>query len=127
MELGSRDVFAITLFVADPVRSRDFYAAALGISPVHEDDSSVAFKLPNLVLNLLAESAAGELLEPASPGAPGGGPRFELTIGVEDLDAAVAHLAGAGITLINGPIDRPWGPRTVSFADPDGYVWELAA
>lgn len=31
-----------------------------------------------------------------------------------------------GIELLNGPIDRWWGPRTASFSDLDGHVWEIA-
>ncbi|MGH3402377.1 MAG: hypothetical protein ACRDRJ_07680 [Streptosporangiaceae bacterium] len=25
-----------------------------------------------------------------------------------------------------GPADRPWGMRTVTFADPGGHIWEIA-
>ena len=28
--------------------------------------------------------------------------------------------------LINGPLDRPWGVRTITFADPGGHIWEIA-
>ena len=41
-------------------------------------------------------------------------------------DATVEMLATRGVVLINGPMDRPWGIRTASFADPDGYIWEIA-
>ncbi len=27
---------------------------------------------------------------------------------------------------LNGPVDRPWGVRTVRFEDPGGHVRELA-
>jgi uncharacterized glyoxalase superfamily protein PhnB len=37
-----------------------------------------------------------------------------------------AILSERGIVLINGPMDRPWGPRTASFADPSGHIWEVA-
>jgi uncharacterized glyoxalase superfamily protein PhnB len=30
------------------------------------------------------------------------------------------------VSLLNGPIDRPWGMRTATFADPDGHIWEIA-
>jgi uncharacterized glyoxalase superfamily protein PhnB len=49
-----------------------------------------------------------------------------FTIPVPDADAAAAELASRGVALLNGPIDRPWGVRTLAFADPDGHVWELA-
>jgi uncharacterized glyoxalase superfamily protein PhnB len=45
---------------------------------------------------------------------------------VEDVDAAARGLAERGVTLLNGPVDRPWGVRTAAFADPAGHVWELA-
>jgi uncharacterized glyoxalase superfamily protein PhnB len=34
--------------------------------------------------------------------------------------------AARGVKLLNGPIDRPWGPRTASFMDPAGHIWEIA-
>lgn len=37
-----------------------------------------------------------------------------------------ALLADLGVTLLNGPTDRPWGIRTASFTDPSGHVWEVA-
>ena len=41
-------------------------------------------------------------------------------------DAVCARLTARGVTLLNGPMDRPWGIRTASFRDPGGHVWELA-
>ena len=49
-----------------------------------------------------------------------------LTITVDDVDAVCLELADKGIDLLNGPMDRPWGIRTASFIDPDGYIWEIA-
>ena len=48
---------------------------------------------------------------------------FGLPIHFED-DASVVF--DFGNTLINGPIDRPWGIRTACFADPAGHIWEIA-
>ena len=30
------------------------------------------------------------------------------------------------LDLLNGPVNRPWGVRTASFADPGGHIWEIA-
>jgi uncharacterized glyoxalase superfamily protein PhnB len=30
------------------------------------------------------------------------------------------------VEVITGPADRPWGMRTVTFADPAGHIWEIA-
>ena len=51
---------------------------------------------------------------------------MQLTITVDDVDAVCARLAAHGVTLLNGPIDRPWGVRTACFADPAGHIWEIA-
>jgi len=126
MGVSLKSVGAITLFVGDPQRSKGFYSEVFDGELVYEDESSAAFKFENLLVNLLAVSAAGELIEPASVGAAGSGPRFQLTIWVEDADAACAELSSRGVELLNGPLDREWGVRTAAFADPDGHVWEIA-
>lgn len=43
-----------------------------------------------------------------------------------DVDVAYERLRQSDVALLNGPMDRPWGLRTASFADPDGYIWELS-
>ncbi len=119
-------VSAITLFVADLERSKRFYDAAFGLPVLFEDADSVVFAFDGLLVNLLVERAVPELIEPAGAAPPGSGPRSLLTIDVADVDRRCGELSAAGIALLNGPIDRPWGPRTASFQDPDRHVWELA-
>jgi len=122
-----KSVGAITMFVDDPRRSKEFYERVFEVSPVFEDENSVAFEFENLIVNLLVERAAPELIEPTPVAGREAGERFQLTIWVEDADAVVEQLRSAGVELLNGPIDRPWGLRTAAFADPDGHVWEVAA
>jgi catechol 2,3-dioxygenase-like lactoylglutathione lyase family enzyme len=122
-----KSVGAITMFVDDPRRSKEFYERVFGVSSVFEDANSVAFEFEKLIVNLLAERAAPELIEPTPVAGRETGERFQLTIWVEDADAVVEQLRSAGVELLNGPIDRPWGLRTAAFADPDGHVWEVAA
>jgi len=122
-----KSVGAITMFVDDPKRSKEFYERVFEVSPVFEDDNSVAFEFENLIVNLLVERAATELIEPTPVAGREAGERFQLTIWVEDADVVVEQLRSAGAELLNGPIDRPWGLRTAAFADPDGHVWEVAA
>ena len=127
MSESLKSVGAITMFVDDPKRSKEFYVRVFDVSPMYEDDNSAAFEFENLIVNLLADRAAGELVEPAPVGARDAGSRYQLTIWVEDADAVCEQLRAAGVELLNGPIDRPWGMRTAAFADPDGHVWEVAA
>jgi catechol 2,3-dioxygenase-like lactoylglutathione lyase family enzyme len=46
---------------------------------------------------------------------------------VEDADAAAPTSAEPGVSIVNGPLDRPWEMRTAALLAPDGYVWEVAA
>jgi catechol 2,3-dioxygenase-like lactoylglutathione lyase family enzyme len=121
-----KDVGAITLFVEDPQRSKSFYERVFDL-PVHfEDEASAAFRFDNMIVNLLKVSAAHDLIDPGTVASPESGSRFQLTIGVDDADAVCAELASRGVTLLNGPVNREWGMRTASFADPDGHIWEVA-
>lgn len=127
MSESLKSVGAITMFVDDPKRSKEFYERVFGASAIYEDENSVAFEFERLIVNLLAERAAPELIDPTPVAGRETGERFQLTIWVEDADAVVEQLRSAGVELLNGPIDRPWGLRTAAFADPDGHVWEVAA
>ena len=107
MSASPANVGAITLFVDDPARSKAFYEQAFGLTAIFEDESSVAFKFENTIVNLLARPAARELIEPATVAAPGAGSSFQLTIWVDDADAACAELALAR----REPGQRPDRPR----------------
>lgn len=118
---------AITMFVADRDRAKSFYERAFDAESVHEDEHSIAFKFENMIVNLLVASEAPDLIGPAVVAGQDAGSRFQLTIGVDDVDAVCEELVSRGVELLNGPIDRPWGVRTAAFADPDGHIWEVAA
>lgn len=117
-------VFAITLFVDDLAAAREFYLRVFERPIVNEDPQSVAIRFENTIINLLADSEAPELIEPATVGTNA---RAMYTITVDDVDGTVAALQAKGVKFLNGPQDRPWGPRTAAFADPAGNVWELAS
>jgi catechol 2,3-dioxygenase-like lactoylglutathione lyase family enzyme len=122
----SKGLFAITLIVEDLDAAKDFYGRAFAQEIAWEDGDSAIYKVGETMVNLLRSTAAPELIEPATIGSPEG-VRAVYTIPVESVDAAAAELAAAGIELLNGPMDRPWGPRTLSFRDPAGNVWELSS
>jgi uncharacterized glyoxalase superfamily protein PhnB len=71
-------------------------------------------------------AAAPELIAPALVGAAGSAPRSVITVAVDDVNHECRRVASAGVTPLNGPMDRPWGIRTASFEDPSGHVWEIA-
>jgi catechol 2,3-dioxygenase-like lactoylglutathione lyase family enzyme len=119
-------IAAITLFFEDLEAARTFYADVFGLPVVFEDEDSTVFRFGDTLVNLLRAGEAPELVKPAAVASPDAGVRFQLTLGVEDVDAMCEELTRRGVTLLNGPVDRPWGVRTASFRDPGGHVWEIA-
>lgn len=119
-------ISAITLFTEDLATSKSFYTEVFALPVHYEDDQSVVFDFGNTLINLLEIGEAPGLVGPAVVGGRASGIRMQFTITVSDVDAACAMLADRGVTLLNGPVDRPWGIRTASFIDPAGHVWEIA-
>ena len=120
------EIEVITLFVDELAAARDFYVKIFGSKIINEDDVSSLIKFGRLMINLLQVSEAPELIEPMVPSTPKAGVTALLTIKVGNVDAMCAELARHGVSLLNGPIDRPWGRRTAAFADPSGHAWEIA-
>jgi catechol 2,3-dioxygenase-like lactoylglutathione lyase family enzyme len=120
-------IAAITLFVEDLDAAKDFYDRVFGLPRLFEDANSAVFQFGETLVNLLQTSAAPELVAPARVGEPSGGARFQLTLRVDDVDELCRRLIALGVQLLNGPMDRPWGPRTASFQDPAGHIWEIAS
>jgi catechol 2,3-dioxygenase-like lactoylglutathione lyase family enzyme len=119
-------VTAITLFAEDLAASKQFYVDVFGLPVHYEDDVSAVFNFGNTLINLLQATEAPGLIEPAKVADPDAGARVQFTLEVDDVDATCAELAKRGVTLLNGPMDRPWGIRTASFRDPGGHIWEIA-
>lgn len=126
MNTSPKSIDAITLFVEDLERSKLFYQDVFGLSVFYEDENSAVFKFENTLINLLKIPAAVDLIKPGVVAGPGAGSRFQLTVPVDDVDAACVELAARGVELLNGPMNRPWGIRTASFTDPAGHIWEIA-
>jgi lactoylglutathione lyase len=59
--------------------------------------------------------------------APGPGSRHELFVYVEDVDATIAALQRAGVSVVREPADMPWGERVGFVTDPEGNLVSLAA
>lgn len=121
-----KEIEVISLFVEDLAAAKAFYSNVFGLETVFADDVAAVMKLNNIMINVILVSASGELVEPAAVASAGLGSRFMMTIRVNDVDSACEELKQHGVTLLNGPINRPWGRRTAAFADPAGNVWEVA-
>ncbi len=119
-------ITAITLFVDDVAAAKAFYVEVFGLDVHYEDGVSVVFDFGNTLVNLLQSSEAIDLIAPASVSSAADGAAVQFTITVDDVDATCELVIARGATLLNGPIDRPWGIRTAAFRDPAGHIWEIA-
>lgn len=117
---------AISLFTEDVAASKAFYTSVFGAAIGFEDDESCGLQFNNkLIINLLVDSAAGDLVKPAQVAPRNAGHRFQLTVWVEDLEAAIVRLKENNVQF-HGPETKPWGMRVVTFEDPSGHSWEIA-
>jgi len=107
----------ITLGVHDLDRARGFYEA-LGWAGARQPDDDVAFFQVGGMVFGLWRSLGGY-------GAPG----VELAHNVrtpEEVDAVLGEAERAGATIVRPAARADWGGYTGAFADPEGYVWEVA-
>jgi len=117
----------VTLGVSDLARSIRFYRDGLGL-PQRETPESVAFfEMRGMWLSLYAREA---LAEDATVSPEGSGFRgFTLAHNVrspEAVDLLLADAVAAGATLVKPGQKVFWGGYSGYFADPDGFLWEIA-
>ena len=121
-----RRIDATVIFVRDLARCMTFYRDTLGLHVATSDANSVAFRLENQYVLLLALPAAADLIRAeVTTLSSEGGPRVLLAAGVEDVDATYQELVAKGVTFLRPPTNQPWGLRTAHFADPEGHLWEI--
>lgn len=110
-------ISSVTLGVTDLARARAFYEALGWCGAQQPDDEVCFFQAGGMVFGLW--TALG------GHGAPG----IELAHNVRaeaEVDAVLAEAARAGGTVRRPAGRADWGGYTGAFADPDGYVWEVA-
>jgi catechol 2,3-dioxygenase-like lactoylglutathione lyase family enzyme len=119
-----KEIGAMTLFVPDLDRAREFYQESFGLDVQPMGDDTVMLRFKDMAVFLRAAAAAREPLPEILEEALNGAGQFAII--VDDVDAVSAELSGRGVQLLSGPADRPWGMRTITFADPGGHIWEIA-
>ena len=95
-------------------------------------EHSVAFYRDVLGLHIYREWASGTvfflgggLLELSRSGGPVTGDKLSFWLQVRDVDAEFARLKAAGVTVVEAPVDEPWGLREARLRDPDGLMLVL--
>ncbi|TPW27018.1 glyoxalase superfamily protein [Pararhizobium mangrovi] len=96
----------------DVARARAFYGEILGMRVAMDHGWIVTF---------VGEESAIAQLGVASEGGSGT-PVPDLSVEVDDLDAVLARIKGAGLKLEYGPADEPWGVRRFYVRDPFGRL-----
>ena len=107
----------VTLGVSDLGRARTFYEA-LGWSGAQQPDDEVCFFQAGGMVFGLWTALGGH-------GAPG----IELAHNVrsvEEVSSVLNEAVQAGGSIVRQAAVADWGGTTGAFADPDGYVWEVA-
>jgi uncharacterized protein len=107
----------VTLGVTDLAQARSFYEA-LGWRDAQQPDDEVCFFQAGGMVFGLWTALGGH-------GAPG----IELAHNVgspEEVGAVLAEAEQAGGTVVRPAARAEWGGTSGAFADPDGYVWEIA-
>ncbi|MDH5637965.1 MAG: VOC family protein [Nitrospinota bacterium] len=118
----------ITLGVDDFNKSVDFYETGLGLPRMPGDAEDVAF----FTLNGAWLGIYPKRLLAQDAGVPNDGAGFSgiaLAHNLQEkseVDTLVSDAVKAGATLVKPPQDTSWGGYSGYFADPDGYLWEVA-
>jgi catechol 2,3-dioxygenase-like lactoylglutathione lyase family enzyme len=103
------------LHVRSLARTRAFYVDLLGLEVLMDDGGYLR----------LGGGGGFHIGVEERPTDQIGAPGIELEVRVDDVDAVVARLRAAGVSVTD-PAEQPWGARHAWFHDPDGYrlsVW----
>ncbi|MBI2586482.1 MAG: VOC family protein [Rhodospirillales bacterium] len=117
----------LTIGVGDLEKSRKFYER-LGWRRSVKDAKGVAFfQAGGIVLSLYPRA---DLAKDAQVAAKGSGfPGFAIAYNArtkDEVDRVLAEASAAGATILRSGGDAFWGGYFGFFADPDGYLWEVA-
>jgi catechol 2,3-dioxygenase-like lactoylglutathione lyase family enzyme len=94
-------------------RSVAFYRDVLGLHVLREWGTGTVFFLGGGLLEL--SRSAGQVTDD----------KISLWLQVRDVDAEFARLKAAGVTVVEAPVDEPWGLREARLRDPDGLLLVL--
>jgi catechol 2,3-dioxygenase-like lactoylglutathione lyase family enzyme len=122
-------VSIVTLGVRDFAASLAFYRDGLGF-PTHnhtEGEAHVMFRLEGSWLSLYPRDLLAEDATVPDDGHGFSGVTLAHNVGSKDeVDAVFAKAVALGARAVKPPREVFWGGYSSYFADPDGYLWEVA-
>jgi catechol 2,3-dioxygenase-like lactoylglutathione lyase family enzyme len=121
-------VTAIMLGVADLERSKAFYSGGLGATVDQDYPGFASLKLDGGSSLALYERSAAAADAGVSPEGSGfSGISFHYIVGsADEVDEAMKAAEAAGGSTVRPAANAQWG-YSGYFADPDGYLWKVAA
>ena len=120
-------ISVVSIGVSDLPRSRAFYCDGLGFTARPESSERAVFlQLETTWLSLFPRERLASLAHVAPEGLGFSGVVLSHNVGSEaEVDAVTALAEAAGATIPAPPESGDFG-RISYFADPDGYLWEVA-
>lgn len=117
----------LTLGVAEVARARAFYERLGFVASSASTDGVAFFPAGGVVLALWAREDMAKDTGVAGASPATSSVTLAHNVGNEaEVDAALAQATAAGGRLVKPAHRAFWGGYTGYFADPDGYLWEVA-
>ncbi len=110
-----RKLSYLTLWAVHFDEVKRLYKDILGIPVSEENENFIMFETEGSRLAFHRLKKAPPIERPTA----------ELHLEVRDVDESFAALQLKGVKFEEKPANRPWGTRSASFRDPEGYVVEL--
>ena len=117
----------ITLGVSNLTRSREFYERLGWRRSMAKEESVVFFQAGGMALALYPreELAKDATVAPEGQGFSGVTLAYN-TRNRQEVDSVLKEAQAAGATLVKPAEEAFWGGYSGYFADPDGFLWEVA-
>jgi len=100
------------LATADPAKAKAFYGDVLGLELVMDQGWIMTFASSQKMMPQVSFMSEGG----------SGTPVPQISIEVDDVDAAYARVKAAGFEIVYGLADEPWGVRRFFARDPFGTI-----
>jgi lactoylglutathione lyase len=120
-----RQIDYTVIYARDMAAMRRFYGTVMGFPLLRElSPHWIEYAVGSTTLAL---TERGKRFDDPAP--PVGALSLQLAFRVapKSVDAGAQELAAAGVHIVSGPADQPFGHRTLFFRDPDGNVLEIYA
>lgn len=115
--MAANGIFYVSVYVSDLERSKRFYGDLLGWKLGTNEESVAGYHFGSGYLVVLADNRSSET------GKFAGG--MQVAVKVDDVAAEHGRLKSLNAS-VGDLLEQPWGEKSFSITDPDGYVWSYS-